>query len=164
MNVWRLITHHEPEHKDDVLRWTRTHQRMAIGWGKIGNLAAANHMSWETVRDAIKERYGLPNAPAGGHSLWDFYHSMQERDLVILSTGGRRKAVMRVAGPYEFAPANRIPPFNGNYHHQRAGELLEGVDPNELWDDAGGDVADGYSVRWTLVLCRRKLPAKYLRL
>lgn len=97
MVVWRLMTHHE--RPEELLRWAKTAQRIAIGWGRIGDLNARCHTSPESIRDAILRAYpGARNAQPGCQSLWDFWRSVKPNDLVILSTR-RRAAVVRVAGP-----------------------------------------------------------------
>jgi predicted Mrr-cat superfamily restriction endonuclease len=152
MVVWRLMTHHE--RPEDMLRWAKTSQRLAIGWGRIGDLMAHHHTSPESIREAIREAYpGVRNASCGGQSLWEFWRAMKPDDRVILSTG-RREAVMRVTGPYQFVPESQQPPAEG-YQHQRQAELLE-LDADELWARAGG-MADGYNRYCPLVRCGREI-------
>src|SRR5689334_20530873 len=103
MKVWRLITHHMPQHKEEMLTWATTVQRLAIGWGKIGNLTDEHHISPDSIRAAVQREYpDAGNAACGGQSLWDLWRTVRFGHLVILSTGGKREAVRRVAGPYEF--------------------------------------------------------------
>ena len=152
MNVWRLITHHEmPE---DMLRWSRDSGRIAIGWGKVGHLRKRAYRSPAEIVGAIRSCYpGLQNAPNGGRCLWEFCHEMHPDDLVILSTGARRAAVMRVTGDYEYMLVEQVGCGVG-YQHQRRAQVLS-TDPNHLWEAAGGRPADGYSLRWTLIRCAK---------
>ena len=114
VKVWRLIVHHVPEHKETMLRWAMASQRLAIGWGKIGALSTSLHTSPESIRKSILVAYvGIKNARAGGQSLWDLWRTMKKGDLVILSTGYRRAAVMRVHGPYQYDPVGQPSPLDG---------------------------------------------------
>lgn len=152
MKVWRLITHHVADQKEVMLRWALTSQRLAIGWGLIGDLSKSHHSSPESIRKSILQEYlGIKNARAGGQSLWDMWRTVRRDDLVIVSTGRRRAAVMRVVGPYEFDRIGQAPPLHG-YQHQREGEMLD-TDPDVLWDRAGG-MATGYNVYSPFVPCR----------
>src|SRR4051812_23083349 len=117
MKVWRLMTHHEDPAA--MMRWAKTSQRLAIGWGLIGDLGAKHFTSDESIKQAIRRTYpGLGNAASGGKCLWDFWKTMRPRDLIILSGAGRRGAVMRVTGPYQHMGRRQEPPV-GDYVHQR---------------------------------------------
>lgn len=152
MKVWRLISHHEDEHKEAVLRWAVTSGRLALGWGEIGDLALHQHTSPDSIRDLITRTYpGSKNANCGGQSLWDLWRNVNNDDLVILGTGRRRSAVMRVIGPYEFAPRGQAPGAEG-YQHQREAEQID-TDADVLWERAGGQ-APGTNVYCPLIPCR----------
>jgi hypothetical protein len=43
MRVWRLITHHE--RPEEMLRWSKTMGRVAIGWGNVGDLRTGGFAS-----------------------------------------------------------------------------------------------------------------------
>ena len=52
MRVWRLIAHHK--HPDTAINWFRTSSRVAIGWGRIGDL---RHLQGpEEIRERIQQR------------------------------------------------------------------------------------------------------------
>ena len=155
MALWRLITHHQ--YPEDMLGWVLTTQRLAIGWGRIGDLSAGGYTSHEDIARVISDRYdGIANAPSGGHCLWDFWRTMRHGDLVILGTGERRRAVLRVTGPYEYVATAQPQPVI-DYQHQREAELVN-LDADHLWQNAGATIAAGYSIRWTLVRCARDVP------
>lgn len=150
MRVWRLITHHD--RPEEMLRWSKTMGRVAIGWGDIGDLRTGRFRSPNAIADAIREHYPmLTNAGRGGPSLWDFWVEMARDDLVILSDSHRRGAVMRAVGDYEFVA--RGDELVGDYQHQREAEEV-GIDPDELWARAGGK-APGQSIYRPLIRCRR---------
>lgn len=152
MNVWRLITHHrEP---DDALRWIRDNERVAIGWGAIGDIGARGYTSPADVSAAILENYpDATNAAAGGPVLWNFFQEVRKGDLVILSASKPRVAVVEVMGDYEWT--SDTSDF-GNYQHQR--RVREAPwDIEALWRRAGG-AAPGQSPRWTLIRCTRSVP------
>jgi hypothetical protein len=152
MVVWRLMTHHE--RPADLLEWARSAQRLAVGWGHIGNLATSHHTSPESIKQAILRHYpAIRNAACGGKSLWEFWRSLKPNDRVILSTR-RRQAVMRVTGPYKFVPEHEQPPAEG-YQHQREAELQD-IDPDVLWGQAGG-MAVGYDRYCPLIRCRLEI-------
>lgn len=58
MKVWRLITHHIADQKEVMLHWALTSQRLAIGWGLIGDLASDYHTSVESIRESILQLRG----------------------------------------------------------------------------------------------------------
>lgn len=121
MNIWRLITHHEEP--DLALAWTRHCGRIAIGWGKIGNLRQRQCNSAQDIGSYIRQSYPeLSNSGADGSTVWSFNAEMQKGDLVILSGSRPRQAVVEVQGDYEFAP--QVPSLNGRvmsakYQHLR---------------------------------------------
>lgn len=84
MTIWRMIAHHT---NHAAVAWSRKHRRIAIGWGKIGDIA--NYNSVGEIKTAIKENYPAPDYPQnsgnGGPSLWDFANEIKIGDLVIVS-------------------------------------------------------------------------------
>ena len=55
MNVWRLITHHtDPEH---TLQWTKKTGRIAIGWGRIGDIKKQGYASAQKISRSITAHY-----------------------------------------------------------------------------------------------------------
>jgi len=50
-NVWRLIAHHED--RDAAIRWSLKNERIAIGWGGIGDLGSGVFNSAADIQDAI---------------------------------------------------------------------------------------------------------------
>jgi hypothetical protein len=153
MNVWRLILHHQPEHKEEALLWSTLKGVIGIGWGQTGDLRSRTFQSERDLRDAVAVGHPWTNAMNhmhGGRSLWRFYHEMKPRDLVILSTGGSRVQTMRVSGDYYFVGNE-----NPLYEHRRPAEPI-GIDPNALWQMAGG-VARGEMIRSTLIRCAKSV-------
>ncbi len=151
MNVWRLITHHDnPEY---ALQWFKKKSRIAIGWGKIGNITHNKYSSTEDISLAIKMEYpDVSNSMIGGICLYDFCYNMQPGDLIILSTGSKRELVMEVEGEYEFNKYPEEKPL-GDYQHQRKACILP-LDSDELWKTAGSAIVEGQSIRWPLVQCK----------
>ena len=151
MAVWRLVTYHIPDQKDDMLRWAIGAQRMALGWALIGDLRTGGFTTPQSIAAAIAPKYPKrKDATPGGRCLWEFWHVMQLGDLVILR-GATRRAVMRVTGPYEFAPPPAI--AGGDYRHQREGEVLD-LNADTVWKQSGG-MAKGYNIHWPLLRCAR---------
>lgn len=102
MNIWRMKTHHiDPE---GAVAWSRKHGRIAIGWGRIGDVT--EFQTQVDIREAIRSCYPTPqysnNAHLGAPSLWDLCHTMQKGDLVILSGRAPRELVVEVIGDYKF--------------------------------------------------------------
>lgn len=157
MTIWKMIAHHTD--RATATEWTRKHRRIAIGWGKIGDLAAYN--SIDEIKAAIKEEYPVPeyknNAGNGGPSLWDFANTMKKGDLVIVSGAKGFELVVKVVGDTEFVEGDW--PLDGEYYYQRVVELTE-YDGNKLWATAGG--VAGVSPYRTLVKCQRELDADEL--
>ena len=148
MDVYKMITHHTD--KPGAIAWTRENRRIAIGWGKIGDVA--RYEDENAIKDAIKARYPIPpyknNAHLGAPSLWDFCHTLTTGDLIILSGRIARELVVEISGDYEFVAG--ASPLFGEYNHQRPIEITR-YDPEELWLVAGG--APGKSRYQTLVQC-----------
>jgi predicted Mrr-cat superfamily restriction endonuclease len=149
VNVWRLIAHHaKPEW---AIHWSRQNERIAVGWGRIGDIQQQGYRSAADIGAAIRREYPEErNSGLGGPSLWGFYAEMEIGDLVILSSKKRREAVLEVKGEYEWRPTD--PPYHYPYRHQRRARLRN-LDPEELWRTAGARPAPGQSIRWTLIRC-----------
>lgn len=148
MNVWRMFTHHiDP---DKAIAWSRKNDRIAIGWGRVGD--ATDYQSQSEIKAAIRDRYPIPhfrnNAHLGAPSLWDFCHTMQHGDLVILSGRTPRTVVVEVNGDYEYVEGES--PLEGDYRNQRSVRFTD-IDPNKLWFAAGQ--APGKTVYQTLIQC-----------
>ena len=124
----------------------RVKGRIAIGWNGLGDLR--DYGSEEEIRGAVRET-GNRNWPFSGRQLLAFRDEMNVGDLVILSAGGARRVVMRIEGDYE-----HMGPLDGDdlaYSHQRQA-VPTGLNADHVWHTAGG-LADGQSIRWTLVRC-----------
>lgn len=146
MHVWRLMAHDDPAKQDRTINWSRANCRIAIGWGRVGDLRDLHGP--EEISRRIKQKYGdLHNAQLGGLSRWRFYDGMRINDLVIVNDSTRRpwRIVMRITGDYQFVTSPGI----GGYRHQRPAEYVE-RDPNQLWTRP----AAGENIRWTLLRCR----------
>ena len=150
MTIWRIIAHHTD--RATATDWMRKHRRIAIGWGKIGDLA--QYHSVDEIKAAIKENYPAPDYPQnsgnGGPSLWDFANTIKIGDLVIVSGDKGRELVVEIVGEYEFIAGES--PLFGGYFNQRAVELTQ-YDGDKLWRAAGGAMP-GVSVYRTLVRCQ----------
>ena len=150
MNIYRMIVHHTD--RAAAMRWIKANRRIAIGWGEVGDIA--RYDSVEQIKAAIKDKYRKPDYPQnsgnGGPSLWDFAHSIEIGDLILLSGAKGRELVVEVVGDYEFVPG--ASPLYGEYNHQRAIEMTQ-YDGDKLWRAAGGLEA-GASVYRTLVRCQ----------
>lgn len=152
MTIWKMIAHHTD--RAAAVTWTRDNRRIAIGWGKIGDVAAYD--SVDEIKTAIKDNYPVPpyanNAHLGAPSLWDFANTRKKGDLVIVSGRIPREFVVEIVGDYEFVAGES--PLFGEYHHQRAIELTE-YDAEKLWLAAGQ--APGKSRYQTLVACHNSV-------
>jgi predicted Mrr-cat superfamily restriction endonuclease len=154
VRVWRLITHHTD--KDAALFWTKQHQRIAIGWGKTGDIRAHNYNSADEITTAVKREYiGFHNAHVGGNSLWNLYSRMQEGDLVILSAEKPRVLVVEVEGDYSWNGDTRDAPAGGDYWHQRKVRIRRDLNPEDIWKRAGG--AARQNVHQALIECELML-------
>jgi len=150
VNIWRLISHHQDAEK--AILWCKEKSRIAIGWGKIGDLRQSAPQDASAITSLIQIVYPeLNNANLGGPSLWRLYSEMAIGDLVILSDGNKRQAVMRVTGDYEWTD-DRQHELSGSYYHQRSAETTQD-EPDELWKHCGAKVAAGENIRWTLIRC-----------
>jgi predicted Mrr-cat superfamily restriction endonuclease len=137
-----MILHHIPECRQKMLDWSCQEERIAIGWGEIGN--ASKCVSWEEIKQKIEAVpdycRDLPpsNWVNGGHALWDLYKEMKRGDLVILvGKGSRREAVMKVTGECaEWKPKGKD---YKDYQHHRAAILVgDHREADKLWIKAGG--------------------------
>lgn len=156
MNVWRLMTHHE--NPESALAWSILNNRIAIGWGNLGDLSLQQLQSPAEISGLIRYYYpGLRNSGTGGKSLWNFYSVMQKGDLVILSVG-RRALAVEVVGDYEFsdAPVLNGVELSGDYCHQRQVKP-SGWDVEKLWHIAGAKITEGQSRYQALVRCEKSL-------
>lgn len=157
-NVWRLKTHHE--YPEAALEWTRLNNRIALGWGDVGDIGVQGYSSAQHISDAIRVAYNSPtNAAHGGLNLWSFYNEMKPHDLIILSSTTPRSLVVEVMGDYVWEPEK--PHFiydePTEYQHQRR-VRLSAWGPEDLWRTAGKKHAPGQSPAWPLFRCA--LPVK----
>ena len=156
MNIWRLMTHHLDQEK--ALAWSQQQQRIAIGWGQVGDISAHGYTSSEEISQAIKGlfhqgKHPYKNWGQGGVCLWDFYVAMKQGDLVILNTKRGPSLVVEVTGDYQCVTA---PPNLPDYRHQRTVKL-SGWNPKDLWKRAGARPIAGHNSRWTLIQCTESL-------
>jgi len=150
MNVWRLKTHNiDP---DGALKWSREHERISIGWGKIGDLRLHHYSSADDIKAANKLHYPeSKNAHSGSRSLWNLFHEMQNEDLVLLSARKARVVVVQVLDKYNWNDQVRfVNAVNDDYFHQRRVEFTN-LDPEEIWHSAGGALTQGENPYQTLV-------------
>ena len=157
MNIWRLMTHHT--NPDNALAWSRQSQRIAIGWGQVGDIRKQGYTSPQDISAAITQliregKHPYNNAGQGGACLWNFYIAMQKGDLVILNTKHGPSLVVKVKGDYEWQAEEPALP---DYRHQRLVEVSE-WNPKDLWHKAGAGPISGDNKRWTLIQCARSLP------
>ena len=155
VNVWRLIAFNEAGYRLEMIQWSIGNCRIAIGWTQVGPLN--EYGTPREIRDQVMDIFqGTSGAnPTAGIQLWNFRGgahpfypgaqagpdphrlAMQCGDLVILKANRySQSVVMRVEGPYEFAPAENyhVPPYG--YGHQRKAEVTD-INPWALWDAAG---------------------------
>jgi predicted Mrr-cat superfamily restriction endonuclease len=148
MNVWRMFTHDAD--RDGAIAWIRRSGRIAIGWGRIGDVRKYRSQ-WE-IKEAIRDNYPVPpyrnNAHLGAPSLWSFCHEIQKGDLVILSGSTPRTLVVQVLGNYEHVEGES--PLEGNFQNQRRVQVTA-LDPDEVWFAAGQ--APGTQRYQTLIKC-----------
>lgn len=152
--VWRLMAHHaDPGY---AVEQTRERGRIAMEWGRIGNLSRLSPSDAREITRLIAERYAgvMTNAMTGGPSVWNMYKRIKPGHLVILAAPRRRLLVVRVTGPYRHARERdqRLNRDDG-YYHQRPVSLIDDIDPDELWERAGARPARGHGARWTLFRC-----------
>lgn len=155
MNIWRLIAHHEEP--DSAIEEMKMRSRIAIGWTRVGDLRKKNIAGPSDITALISKSYSTTeNSHLGGPSLWNLYHAMQEKDLVILNANGKRVCVFEVLGPYIYEPGKRQ---IKDYGHQRSA-CLTSINPEDLWNRHGSAVAGGQNIRWTLASCSEPVTAK----
>lgn len=158
MTIWRIIAHHTD--RATATAWMGKHRRIAIGWGKVGDLARYDSVG--EMKTAIKNSYPVPpyanNAGNGGPSLWDFANEIKKGDLVIVSGRIPREFVVEIVDNYEFVSGPS--PLFGEYNNQRAIELTE-YNAEKLWHATGG--VAGVSPYRTLVKCNRSVDLDALR-
>ena len=157
VNVWRLIAFQDKGcRRQLVIQWAINNERIAIGWGRIGNLG-----QYATEQDilAAAQNYLCPQQYPQDkplqkcvRSCWKF-REMQPGDLVVYKGndwGGSK--VMRVKGPYEYVcnPPGEQPPYY-DYQHQRKIQVTC-IDPYWLWNEAGK--APGEVVFDALIRCQ----------
>lgn len=150
MAIWRLIAHH-----DDPNTQIRAFSRLgciAIGWSGVGDLATVRPASAADITPLVRAAHShLENAHLGGPSLWRFYEEMEIDDLVIISDGKRRRAVMRITGPYIYTTAAQAKAVGG-YRHRRAA-VPDTSAPNALWASCRSRLVAHENIRWTLARC-----------
>lgn len=152
--VWRLMAHHaDPEY---AVERTRERGRIAMGWGRIGDLSRLLPSGAREVSRLIAKSYAgvMSNAITGGPSVWNIYKLIKPKDLVILAAPRNRLLVVRVAGPYRYIrERDRKLNRDDRYYHHRPVSVVDNMDPDELWERAGARPARGQGVRWTLFRC-----------
>ena len=80
MNIWRMMTHHE--NPQNALSWSKLNNRIAIGWGNIGDLSLQQLQNSTDISKLIKRHYPeARNSGTGGKSLWSFYSEIQKAIL-----------------------------------------------------------------------------------
>ena len=150
--VWRLLV----EEPKVTLPWMSDCQRIAIGWGEIGDIRGLG--TQEAIADAIRERNEThpkhadkwpANIQHGSHSLHDFCYALKPGDLVIVSDRSCRRSVWEVVGDYEYV---QRPGYPRNYQHQRLARPVK-MDPDVLWRQAGGKLQEGQINYRTLGRC-----------
>lgn len=149
MRIWRMMAHHE--RGESAARWSEERGRLAIGWGKTGDLRQAWCRSPRDISARIKQAYPTHrNRPDGAPSLWNFVHEVDVGDRVIVARDGRRLHVAEVTGDYTFAsPEDSFE--RGDYQHQRPA-VVTGENPDALWKRSGGKPAPTHNLRRTLCL------------
>lgn len=156
VNVWRLSTHHID--RNAGLTWVRKNERIAIGWGLIGDIR--QYKSKDEIRAAIKKHYPVPpyknNAHWGAPSLWDLCHTVKQGDLIILSGATPRTLVVQVVGDYEYKEDAPLigGTTDGEYRYQRAIKVTA-YDPEKIWAAVGA--APGKSRYQTLIQCAQSI-------
>lgn len=145
--VWRLVAHHErPEEAATLMIAANV---LAVGWGRTGDLAKLRPANASEIAKVIAKAYPeAENAHLGGPSLWNLYNEMKPGDLVILTANSRKLHVFEVFGDYMFDDSGVVL----GYPHQR-GAALTSLNPDDLWQAVGADVARGQNIRWTLARC-----------
>ena len=183
VNVWRLMAHHVECCRLPMIQWATANNRIAIGWGDVGNLT--QYATREEIQAAVQGAFlgqGPPgNVRSAGIQLWNFRggahwfypnpdddpdqnrYAMQCGDLVILKTntgprrGWQNSKVMRVhpdEGRYDYAPPPHLVNCPGLYQHQRRVQVVPHIDPQALWLEAGRAAPHQNVRRNALVRCQ----------
>jgi len=149
MQIWRLVAHHEDPKM--AIAWFNKTGRIAVGWGRAGDLRHYRSVSIETLREGLKQVYaGEYNRRQGAKSLLNFWN-MEVGDLVIITRGsGRRSHVVKVVGDYVWT--SRVNPL-GDYLHQRAAVTTDD-DPDELWSRIGSAILRGQNPHLAVARCK----------
>jgi predicted Mrr-cat superfamily restriction endonuclease len=149
MSVWRLISYHEENLRNDVLNHYLDGSFIAIGWG-MGDLKELNYPNPQAIGAAIRQVYPqLHNSHFGGPSLWNFWHEVQIGDLVILKANQRR-VVVEVTGEYFFNPKGLEEFGINDYNHQRTIKLRSDLIGLALHQRLGERPINGHSPRWVM--------------
>ena len=157
MKVWRMIAHHEKP--ELAIRLAQKEGKLRMGWGRIGDLSKRQILVPNDITRLIQEYYpDSTNFAHGGASLYGFAKDMEIGDLVIVSTGRRRDAVMEVTGDYHWNPRGHSQ--LGDYQHERKARMTS-HDAEDLWRQAGMRAAFGFNIRWTLVRCTPMLHGEF---
>jgi hypothetical protein len=150
---WRLIAHHDPTRQEHMVAWSRREERIALGWGDVGDVST--HGSWREIREALTDipKYRRDLSPSnfvdGGHSLWIFRNEMRIGDKVIIRTKEACEAVVEVTGDYDWQAAEEAATFR-DYQHQRKARIIA-ANAERLWQEAGRRAANGFSIHWALI-------------
>lgn len=152
-DVWRLIPHHDAPELAKQL--SRKNRRIAVGWGRIGDLSRLSARGPLEICKLIREEYpDLHNSQTGGPSLWRLYKCMREGDLVILGARCTLRLVMEVDGPYRYVAKDD--PDLGEYRHHRPAQPRDDLDAGQLWVAAGG-MASNQNSHCTVLRCARQV-------
>ncbi|HEX5758012.1 MAG TPA: HNH endonuclease [Thermoanaerobaculia bacterium] len=148
MRIWRLIAHKIDPRR--AVEWSIENGRIAVGWGRIGDLREVGAPTADYIGARIGEVYpDIRNARTGGPSLSNFFSGIQIGDLAIIAGGGRRFHVAEVTGPYTWRSE---PDSLDDYQHQRS-VVVTDDDPNALWSALGGRIAPAQNSYLTVALC-----------
>ncbi|HXT01873.1 MAG TPA: hypothetical protein VN915_14455 [Elusimicrobiota bacterium] len=157
--VWRLIAHHEDS--DLAIRRCKENSKIAIGWGKIGDLLK-HSADVASIGESIRDTYPtLSNSANGAPSLFRFAHHLRKGDLIIISDGSRRREVAEVTGAYEWNQG-WSPVQDGDYWHHRGARFWAKAPADELWRMSGGAIAEGENIRWPLARLAHPAPSEYV--
>ena len=148
MQIWRLVAHHEEP--EEALRKMKEIRRIAIGWSSVGDLTDFSPKDSSDIASRLKSiQPDTSSAMMAGPSLWNLFAEVEVGDQVIVTAKRKRECVFEVTGPYIFDTANAII----GYSHQRPAALTD-INPDQLWQASGSDVAEGQNIRWTLAKCK----------
>ncbi|MBD2752645.1 hypothetical protein [Spirosoma validum] len=131
MNIWRLISYHEEDLKENVTRRFIEHGRIAIGWGLVGDLN--QYRSPEAVKEAIRKHYSTSkNGRIGWPTLWHMRTNVMLNDLIIIDAQKPWAKVVEIIGEYEWNNQQPNVANDPNYNHQRPVRLRNDLDPEQL--------------------------------